>query len=582
MIKVMISSLLLLFMIGCDSDKTENSQDVRVQRPLIFQLSPALSSYGYIPVNSRLVVTSSEALDPLTVNPNTVLLFKDKEPVKINVTLVGKEIVITPLVYLEERSDYNLQITTDVATSTGKSLSRSKYLYFTSGDQFDFDAPTLIKTLPVDDIYNQIDSYTHIYFKFNEPISPFLSPESYKIMVSCSHDINYTNSQFKISGDTLSIIPDEVFPYESSITIELNTSTLTDLAGNHFNGPSLITVNSSTVPIGNDTPKTLFEERDEPANPNEAFLSTLTFNTQRHINNLIVHENTIYIAAQEGLLLLDLNASTGEFTPQGSLDYDKVGYVYDVAFYPGDILFLASSKGVITLNISNKKSPKVLSFYESTSPVYALTMSELIFPTQLLPAPKRVGNSLSDNVLYAAGTLNGLLIFDIDTEGIPHFRNAIDLNSSLMDVARNKDKNIILTLYDIGAKLYDTNNADVIPMFGIQADDIFRQVTDTPIQSRNYFAAGVGGVVTIDPTSVYFPPRTDLPAASCVTKIEDYHANVKDIGLAKVYYNALGPYFTFNFNVKTFTIGHDFSLNYDFTFLADDEGIIHLFLEPVQ
>ncbi len=568
MIKVIISFLLLLFIVGCNSNKEEDSQTTKAltQRPLIFQLSPTLSSpYGHIPVNSRLVVTSSEALNPLTVNTANVLLFKDKEPVNIKVHLVGQDIVVTPWVYLDDLSSYTLQITTGVTTNTGKSLTRSTYLYLESGSQLDFDAPTLIKTLPDINQTYAMELYTHIYFKFSEPISPFLLPESYKITVNGFPDVNYTNSQFKISGDTLSIIPDFPFPYETSITIELNTSTLTDLAGNHFNGSSIITIYSGTVLTGSDTPKTLFEEREGPANPGESFLSTLTFNTQRHINNLIINDNTLYIATQEGLLLLDFNAFTGEFTPQGSLDYDKVGYIYDVVLYQGNILFLASSKGVITLDISNKKAPKILALYKSTSPVYALTM----------------GDSSNDNTLYAAGTLKGLLLFGIDTAGIPHLSNTIDLNASLMDVSRNKDSDIILALYNHGAKLYEPTSSQVIPMPYTLPNDTFRQVTEQPTLSTNFFAADIGGVVALDPASSLYP-RIEIPTASCVTKVEAYHANVKDIGLAGFFFDSVGQYATFNFNIQTFTLKDYGSLQYTFIFLADDEGVIHIFLEPLQ
>lgn len=572
MIKVIISFLLLLFIVGCNSNKEEDSQTTKAltQRPLIFQLSPTLSSpYGHIPVNSRLVVTSSEALNPLTVNTANVLLFKDKEPVNIKVDLVGQDIVVTPWVYLDDLSSYTLQITTGVTTNVGKSLTRSTYLYFESDYQLDFDAPTLLKTLPYD-YQNNIEPYSHIYFKFSEPISPFLPPESYKITVSSSHDVNYTNSQFKVSGDTLSIIPNDPFPYESSITVELNTSTLTDLAGNHFSGLPIETINAGVVTTSGATPKTLFEERNGPANPGESFLSTLTYNTQRHINNLIFDDSTFYIAAKEGLFILDFDAYTGIFTPQGSLDYENVGYIYDVVLYPGDILFLASSKGVITIDISNKKVPKVLSVYNNTSPVYALT----------------TGSSFNENTLYAAGTLEGLLIFGIDTAGIPHFSNAIDLNAPLMDVARNKDNNIILALYNSGAKLYDTTNTQIIPMPYTPlpypaGPDIFRQVTETPTQSKNFFAADIGGVVALDPVSSLYP-RIEVPTASCVTKVEAYHANVKGIGLAGFFFDSVGQYATFNFNIQTFTLEDYGSLQYTFIFLADDEGVIHIFLEPLQ
>ena len=115
--------------------------------PLVTFTSPAYGATG-VPVNSKILATFSEAMDPLTITASTVMLMQGTTPVSGIVTYVGLTATFDPASDLASSTAYTATITTAANDPAGNALQSNFVWGFTTGPAPDTTAPLVTFTSP--------------------------------------------------------------------------------------------------------------------------------------------------------------------------------------------------------------------------------------------------------------------------------------------------------------------------------------------------------------------------------------------------------------------------------------------------
>ena len=152
---------------------TPNStpQQVDTSKPAVNSTTPAQNSVA-VGTNSAITVTFNEAIDPATVNAQTLVLMKDGTiPVAGSLTTVGTTALFRPTGNLSTGASYTANVTTGVKDLAGNAMSANYTWNFITGTATDTTPPMVIATFPA---FNSagVALNSAMSVTFNEAIDP--------------------------------------------------------------------------------------------------------------------------------------------------------------------------------------------------------------------------------------------------------------------------------------------------------------------------------------------------------------------------------------------------------------------------
>jgi len=254
------------FISGCFFDGDEESTPTKitsaVDSTLISSTIPVNGAVD-VPLNRKLVITFSEAMDPSTINTTTFLLMgpgampvpgtvdtlvtgalspeKQAAPGAVNAQITGalapeKQAVpggcytatFTPASNFTPSTMYTATITTGVKQMTGKLIESNISWTFTSGTTLDTTIIMESTTVPVNNLTNVAVNLKPTII-FGEPMDPFtVNPTTFTLtgpgMTPIAGTVTYV-------GDTATFTPSNLLPNNTTYIATITTG-VKDLAGN--------------------------------------------------------------------------------------------------------------------------------------------------------------------------------------------------------------------------------------------------------------------------------------------------------------------------------------------------------------
>lgn len=550
--------ILLYLLTGC-GESFDN--DAETTAPgLTFSLAPAYVSGVVVPVNAQIILHASTALNPSTVNENSVYVqnsLNERQPAYIS--LVDQDIVVQPKIYLTADTAFTVVVTTAVASSKGEHLSQDAVTPFVSGAaSADTTGPALVETLPLDKSSN-IEPYAVLYFQFSESISPLnLDPNAFQLYAAGS--ANSVPGTVRVSGSLISFTPDSDLIDGTNYTMELNTTTISDLAGNPFSGPATAGSNFTV----NTTAATLSLAESSPGYAIGAIAYSL-----KSVGS------TLFIGGQNGLDIITYDLTTSTFTAQAHLGTSELGTVYGIDLNSSiNRAYIASSAGFSIVDITDITAPVIKSQYRTLDP-------------ELFPVPVYGLNVAAGNAYLAATTL-GIIGLDISDESRPVQTFVTDTNGTAFDVEK-VGNTLVVSDYDQGTKLFNpagTSLTAPTPQAAGQDRNLF-SVYNAGSGLYDYFvAAGIGGIKYWDSfNGIGLPAITTASYVSGIIETQpdgiNAFANIRGVGIAS--------FSTLSWSIQSYqrlpfditAIGYlDYSSNIGVTgvlLAADADGILHAY-----
>ena len=101
-----------------------------------------------VALNKKISASFSEAMDPLTINNSTFLIYQGSTAINGTVTYSGNTALFSPAVNLLPNTQYTGTITTGAKDPAGNSIANNYVWTFTTGSTSDNVAPTVVSTDP--------------------------------------------------------------------------------------------------------------------------------------------------------------------------------------------------------------------------------------------------------------------------------------------------------------------------------------------------------------------------------------------------------------------------------------------------
>ena len=150
--------------------KTGEAQDSGA--PMVLSTFPASDSTGAA-LNSAILVTFNEDMDPASINAQTITLLKDGTiAVAGTVTYIGTTALFKPTSALVANAAYTASVTTGVKDLAGIPLDASYSWKFTTGGASDSTAPRVLTTNPASNATG-VAVTSAVTVTFTEPVIPF-------------------------------------------------------------------------------------------------------------------------------------------------------------------------------------------------------------------------------------------------------------------------------------------------------------------------------------------------------------------------------------------------------------------------
>ena len=557
----LLLSLLLFF--GCSDNSTKENTTPTFN----ISLSPSLSGSfpTLVPVNSQLVVYTTEPIDYTTVNTQTVYL-KNLTDATLTVSTVqslsttsGKAIVIRPVIHLVASNDYELVVTTDVATATGEHRSSNAVITFTTGTQLDTTPPTLNGSLPDGQTTGFIENYAVISFQFDEPLSP-LAIEN--VQINVKEDGPSTGpgiaGELVLSGSLLSFIPAEHLTSGSNYRVELNTTNIIDLAGNHYNAATIETLFLTVISAQDATPLTNFN-------------GIADYNLSVQINTLSSNKSELFVGTSKGfdILTYDNAATPTKLIHRSHLEDAQLGAVYSIKLdAPNQRVYLGTSTGFSAIDISDLNQTSIISHLDTVNengyfvPVYGLDFAQ--------------------EHLYLAASSLGVIDINISNVSSPTVLQTRITKSPTFDLSIIDIFNMVLSSYGNGVSTVSRSSLTEIDLSQepVYSHNLFKHLTAN--NGNNFFySAGVKGLGHLEDTGSTLNNRFHQTEAY-VTRVLDRDnksvAIMKNLGLG--FFSATGNIYQYqflNFDPTAMTyLDNQTALGNDLLILSDQTGQIYL------
>ena len=558
--KLLLMLLPLLAFYGC----YDSNSDKMDQAPFTISRAPAFApgtETSTVPITAQIILYASTPLNPATVTASNVYIQNDAgERLSALVTLNAQSIIIQPTVYLTPNSTFQIIITTALQNRVGAHLSQPLSIPFSSGDTIGDTTPPVLLGNSFHNNGDQIHPNTTLYFQFDEPISP-LSVTDDTIRVYIPDPLERVPGTIGVRGSLLYFKPSVPFSEltspntDAGYGIYLDTNgTITDLSGN---------VNTDAEQYFEDYP-----DLTAPPLRQVPFVNTNTYNYSGNVYAIENIGSTLLIGGSNGLQLCNYDAELGKFTPLSSLNTTAMGTIYSISIESGlKQLYLATSKGVVIIDINDFNAPKQLGFYTTTAPVYGV-------------------DRFNDH-LYLAATLNGMIDLNISNPASPQVISTYPTQGIAFSVLSTPSAGygdyISLSDFNNGMILVDpTYNSTMNAIFGEFFGQI-RSIVQDKNSTVNYLAlSSVGGVYRYDLQSTpppYLSLMLRLP--SYAYKIlsrsdKQFYVSLKDMGITLVDYQiepTLMKFFNVPFEITTY--GYVTNGVIEHLIITDEQGVLY-------
>jgi methionine-rich copper-binding protein CopC len=138
--------------------------------PNVSATSPARSATD-VPVETAITLTFSEPVNPTSINPTTVRLSRDQNPIAVSIYAAGRTAVIAPTTPLEFATTYTVLVTTGVADLAGNPLPDIYSFTFTTANRPDRTPPFVSSTSPTPG-QSGVPTSSVVRATFSEAIDP--------------------------------------------------------------------------------------------------------------------------------------------------------------------------------------------------------------------------------------------------------------------------------------------------------------------------------------------------------------------------------------------------------------------------
>ncbi len=211
---------------GYDWHFTTGSGIVASAAPLVSLTDPVNKATG-VAFNKAIVVTFSEAMDPLTINASTFIVKLGSSAVTGTISYSGLKATFTPAVNLLPNQAYTGTITTGATNLTGIALVSDYSFSFTTGATADITAPTILSTNPANSAIN-VGINTTVGITFSEAMNSSTINTS---TITLNQGATTISGALSYTGNTATFTPSTSLLAGTIYTITITTGAK-DIAGN--------------------------------------------------------------------------------------------------------------------------------------------------------------------------------------------------------------------------------------------------------------------------------------------------------------------------------------------------------------
>lgn len=216
-------------------------------RPSVISTRPRDDEDG-VALDTRVLVTFDEAMNPLSLTPLTFTLRSGDVLVPGGVATRGNSATFAPDVALEPNTSYTATVTSGATDLAGNQLAANHVWTFTTGALVDGEDPTVTLTSP-DDLATDVPLDTSVNATFSEPMSPTSITTSTFVVT----DPEGAELEGSVGYDSLTDIatftPSEELAPDTTYTVTITTET-TDLAGNPLSEDEVWTFTTGAAATG--------------------------------------------------------------------------------------------------------------------------------------------------------------------------------------------------------------------------------------------------------------------------------------------------------------------------------------------
>jgi len=205
--------------------------------PLVSSTSPASAATG-VPVNTKVLATFSEVMDPLTITTSTFTLKQGTTPVSGVVSYAGTTATFVPSSNLAASAAHTATITTGAKDIAGNALAANYVWSFTTGSIPDTTPPTVNSTSPV--VAVAVNS--NITATFSEAMDPLTITT---LTFTLKQGTTPVSGVVSYAGLTATFDPASDLASNTTYTATVTTGAK-DLAGNAMAANYVWTFNTST------------------------------------------------------------------------------------------------------------------------------------------------------------------------------------------------------------------------------------------------------------------------------------------------------------------------------------------------
>src|SRR6185437_5527872 len=326
--------------------------------PAVVNANP-FSNAGNVAVNSPIQLQANEAIDPGSVNSNTLFIQDQTTGAEIagsySVSADGRTINFLPSAPLPvSRSFFVIFASRGITDLSGNLLSCAGLCnyFFTTGTTVDATGPSVVGVSPVDGLTG-VPINAQVVVEFNEPVDDLTLNQ---ITLSGSGGPVNVLSQLSNANQTLTLIP--VVPLNTSTTYTVSVNGVQDLSGNALTAP---VITSFTTGAGADlTPP--FVTAVSPANGATGVPTNAVIQLQfsKRVDALTVSTADFLVAPfatsipVPGTIAVSADGLTATFTPSTPLDpstnyfIEATGGILDLQGHPLQFIFTSFTTGLGT------------------------------------------------------------------------------------------------------------------------------------------------------------------------------------------------------------------------------------------
>jgi hypothetical protein len=293
--------------------------------PSVLSITPANGAAG-VSVNTAVSVQFSEAMDPLTINGNTIslVLASNSSPVSgiVSYSQATNTATFTPSVALSFATSYLASVTTGAKDQAGNPLIAAATATFTTASAPDVTPPTVLSVSPPH-LTSGVPTSTTVSVQFSEAMNPLTINGSTIVLTFTGTATTVPGSvTYDPPTNTATFTP-SALAFSTSYTVTVNG--VTDLAGNGLSAPVASIFATGAAP--DLTPPTVSSSSpiNGAAGVGRTVAPTVTFSEAMKASTINGSTIVLNVASSgtpvPGTVSYDPGTNTAIFTPSAQLSF---------------------------------------------------------------------------------------------------------------------------------------------------------------------------------------------------------------------------------------------------------------------